>query len=121
MISLCFQGKSFNITVIQVYAPSTDAKEVEVDSFYEGIKHLLELAPHTKNGLFIIEDWRAKVGTQEILGITGKYDVGVQNEARQRLTILFREHTGQSKHSLSRTQEMTLYMDITRWSTPKSD
>ena len=65
--------------------------------------------------LFIIGDWNAKVGTQEILGVTGKFGLGVQNEAVQRLTVLPREHTGHSKHPLGTTQEKTLHMDITRW------
>ena len=84
------------------------------------LQDLLELTPK-KYVIFIIGDWNAKVGTQEIFGITGKYDVGVQNEARQRLTILFREHTGQSKHPFSTTHEMTLHMDITRRTILKLD
>ena len=74
-----------------------------------------------KNVLFILGDWNAKVGTKEIPGVTGKFCLGVQNEAGQRLTVLPRELTGHSKHPLPTTQEMTLHMDITRWSTPKSD
>ena len=84
------------------------------------LQDLLELTP--KNDvLFIIEDWNAKVGGQEITGITGKFGLGVQNEAGQRLTVLSREHTGHSKHPFSTTQEMTLYLDVTKWSIPKSD
>ena len=75
----------FNITVIQVCAPTTDAEEVEVEQFYEDLQDLLELTPK-KDVLFIIGDWNAKVGSQEISGITGKFGLGVQNEARQRLT-----------------------------------
>ena len=78
--SLCLQGKQFNITVIQVYAPTSNAEEVEVEQFYEEIQDLLELTP-PKNVLFIIEDWNAKVGSQEIPGVTGKFGLGVQNEA----------------------------------------
>ena len=71
---------------------------------------------------FIIRDWNAKAGSQETPGITGKFGLGVQNEAGQRLNrVLSREHTGHSKHPLPTTQEKTLHMDITRWSTPKSD
>ena len=85
MISVCFQGKPFNITVIQGYAPTSNAKEAEVGWFHEDVQDLLELTPK-KDVLFIIGDWNAKVGSQEIPGITGKFGLGVQNEARQRLT-----------------------------------
>ena len=85
MISVHFQGKPFNITVIQVYAPTSNAEEAEVEQFYEDLQDLLELTPK-KDVLFIIGDWNAKVGSQEIPGITGKFGLGVQNEARQRLT-----------------------------------
>ena len=71
MISVHFQGKSFNITVIQVYAPASNAEEAEVEQFYEDLKDLLELAPK-KDVLFIIGDWNAKVGSQETPGVTGK-------------------------------------------------
>ena len=80
MISVLFRGKPFNITVIQVYAPTSNAEEVEVEQFYEEIQDLLELTP-PKNVLFIIEDWNAKVGSQELPGVTGKFGLGVQNEA----------------------------------------
>ena len=85
MILIHFQGKPFNITVIQVYAPTTDAKEAEVDQFYEDLEELLELAPK-KDVLFIIGDWNVQVGSQEIPGVTGKFGLGKQNEAGQRLT-----------------------------------
>ena len=79
-----FQGKPFNITVIQVYAPTTNAEEAEAEQFYEDLQDLLELtAP--KDVLFIIGDWNAKIGSQEIPGVTGKFGLGVQNEARKRL------------------------------------
>ena len=120
MISVRFQGKPFNITVIQVYAPTSNAEEAEVEQFYEDLQDLLELTPK-KDVLFIIGDWNAKVGSQETPGVTGKFDLGVQNEAGQRLTVLPRKCTGHNKHPLPTTQEKTLYMDITRWSTPKSD
>ena len=77
---LCLQGKPFNITVIQVYAPTSNAKEAEVEQFYEDQQDLLELTP-IKDVLFIIGDWNAKVGSQEIPKITGKFGLGVQNEA----------------------------------------
>ena len=96
MISVCFQGKPFNITVIQVYAPTTNAKEAEVECFYEDLQDLLELTLR-KDVLFIIGDWNAKVGRQETPGVTGKFGHGVQNEAGQRLTVLLRECTGHSK------------------------
>ena len=84
MISVCFQGKPFNITVIQVYAPTRNAEEAEVEQFYEDLQDLLELMPK-KAVLFIIGDWNAKVGSQEIPGVTGKFALGAQNEAGQRL------------------------------------
>ena len=79
---------------------------------------LLELTPK-KDVLFIIGDWNAKVGSQETPGLIGKFGLGIQNEAGQRLTVLPRERTGHSKHPLPTTQEKTLHMDITRWSIPK--
>ena len=85
MISVCFQGKPFTITVIQVYAPTSNAKEVEAEWLYEDLQDLLELTPK-KYVLFIIGNWNAKVGSQKISGVTGKFGLGVQNEARQRLT-----------------------------------
>ena len=119
MISVHFQGKPFSVTVIQVYAPPSNAEEAE--RFYEDLQDLLELIPK-KDVLFIIGDWNAKVGSQETPGVTGKFGLGVQNEARQRLIrVLPRERTGHSKHPLPTTQEKTLHMDNTRWSTPKSD
>ena len=85
MISVHFQGKSFNITVIEVYATTGDAEEAEVEWFYEDLQDLLELTSK-KDVLFIIWNWNAKVGSQEIRGVTGKFGLGVQNEAAQRLT-----------------------------------
>ena len=113
MISVHFQGIPFNITVIQLYATTTNVKEGELEGFYEDLQHLLELTPK-KDVFFIIGDWNAKVGSQEMPGVTDKFGLGVQNEARQR--VLSREHAGHSKHPFSTTQEMTLHMDITRWS-----
>ena len=85
MISVQFQGKTFNITVIQVYALSSNAEEANVEWFYEDLQDLLELTP-PKDLLFIIGDWDAKVGSQELPGVTGKFGLGIQNEAGQRLT-----------------------------------
>ena len=99
MISVHFQGKPFNITVIQVYAPTSNAEEAQVERFYEDLQDLLELTPK-KDVLFIIEDWNAKVGSQETPGVTGKFGLG--------------KRTGHNKHPLPKTQEKTLY--ITRWS-----
>ena len=90
MISVRFQGKPFNITVIQVYAPTSNAEEAEVEQFYEDLQDLLELTLK-KDVLFIIGDWNAKVGSQETSGVTGKFGLGVQNEARQRLIEFHQE------------------------------
>ena len=84
MISVCFQGKPFNITVIQAYAPSSNTEEAEVERSYEDLQDLLELTPK-KDVLFITGAWNAKVGSQEIPGVTGKFGLGVWNEAGQRL------------------------------------
>jgi len=92
MTSVHFQGKPFNITVTQVYAPTTYAKEAEVEWFYEELQDLLELAPH-KDVLSITGHWNAKVGSQEIPGVTGKFGLAVQNEASQRLTEFCQEKT----------------------------
>ena len=85
MISDCFQGKPFNITVIQVYGPTTNAKNPEDEQFDEDLQDLVELTPQ-KDIIFIIGDWNAKVGSQKIPGVTGKFGFGAQNEAGQRLT-----------------------------------
>ena len=91
MISVHFQGKPFNITVIQVYATSSNAEQAEVEWFYEDLENLLVLTPQ-KDVLFIIGDWNAKVGSQEISGITGKFGLRVQNEVGQRLTKFCQEN-----------------------------
>ena len=120
MISVNFQGKPVNVTVIQFYVPTSNTEEAEVEQFYEDLQDLLELrAP--KDILFIIGDWNAKVGSQETPEVIGKFGLGVQNKAGQRLRVLPKECTGHSKHSLPATQEKTLHVDITRWPTPKSD
>ena len=107
--SVCFQGKPLNITVIQIYAPTRNAEEAEVERFYEDLQELLELTPK-KDVLFIIEDWNAKVGSQETPGVKGKFGLGVQNEAEQRLiefcqenalviaNTLFQQHKEDSTH-----------------------
>ena len=87
MISVRFQGKPFNITIIQVYAPTSNTDEAEVEQFCEDLQDLLELTPK-KDVLFIIGDWNAKVGSQETPGVTGKFGPGLQNEAGQRLIEL---------------------------------
>ena len=92
MISVHFQGKPLNITVIQVYAPTSNGEEAEVEQFYEDLQDLLELIPK-KGVLFIIEDWNAKIGTQEMPGVTGKFGLGVENEAGQRLIDFCQENT----------------------------
>ena len=91
MISVHFQGKPLNIMVIKVYAPTRNAEEAEVEQSYEDLQDLLELTPK-KDILFIIGDWNEKVGSQETPGITGKFGLGVQNEAGQRLTELCQEN-----------------------------
>ena len=91
MISIHFQGKSSNITVIQVYTPTTNATKDEVETLYENQQDLIELTPQ-KGVLFIIGDWNAKVGSQEIPGVTGKFGLGVQNEGGQRLTAFCKEN-----------------------------
>ena len=85
MTSVHFQGKPFNLTAIQVYAPTSNAEEAEIEQFYENLQDLLELTP-PKDVLFITGDWNAKVGSQEIPGVTGKFGLGAHNEAEQRLT-----------------------------------
>ena len=114
MISVHFQGKPFNITVIQVYAPTSNAEEAKVERFYEDLQDLLELTPR-KDVLFIIGG-NAKVGSQETPGETGKFGLGMQNEAGQRLIEFCQENALVIANALFQQ-----HMDITRWSTPKSD
>ena len=120
MISLHFQGNPFNITAIQVYAPTRNAEEAEIVRFCEDLQALLELTPK-RDVLFIIGDWNAKIGSEETPGVTGKFGLEIQNEAGQRLIVSPRKRTSHSKHFLPPTQEKTVHMDITRWSTLKSD
>ena len=121
MISVHFQGKPFNITVIQVYAqPTTNAEKAEVEWFYEDLQYFLEVT-RKKDVLFIIGEWNAKVGSQQIPGVTRNFGLGVPNEAGQRLTVLPRNCTSCNKHLLPTKQEVALHRDITSWSIPKSD
>ena len=103
---LCFQGKPFNITVIQIYALISNAEEAE--QFYEDLQDLLELTPQ-KDVLFIIGDWNAKVGSQEILGVTDKFGLGVQNEARQRLIEFCKENAPVIVNTLFQQHKRRLY------------
>ena len=107
MISGHFQGKPFNITVIQVYAPTTDAEEAEVDWFYDDLQDLLELIPK-KDVLFITGDWNAKAGSQKIPGIIAMFGSGVQNKAGQRLTEFCQENTLVIANTLFQQHKRTL-------------
>ena len=111
--SVCFQGKPFNITVIQVYALTSNAEVAEVEWFCEDLQDLLELTP-PKDVLFIIGDWNAKVGSQETPGVTGKFGHGVQNEAGQRLIVFFQENTLVITSSLFQQHRRRLYT----WTSP---
>ena len=113
MISVRFHSKPFNITVIQVYAPTSNAEEAEVQQFYEDLQALLELTPK-KDILFIIGDWSAKVGSQETPGVTGKFGLGVQNEAGERLTKYCQENTLVIANTLCQQQKRQLYT----WTSP---
>ena len=113
MISVHFQGKPFNITVIQVYAQTSNAEEAEVEWFYEDLQDLLELTPK-KDILFIIGDWNAKVGSQEIPGVTGKFGLGVQNEAEQRLIEFCQENALVIANTLFQQHKRRLYS----WTSP---
>ena len=114
MISFCFQGKPFNITVIQVYALTSNAEEAKVEWFYEDLQDLLELTPR-KDVLFITGDWNAKVESQEIPGVTGKFGLGVQNEAGQRLTEFFQENALVIVNTLFQQHKRRLYT----WTSPE--
>ena len=120
MISVCFQGKPFNITVIQAYALTSNAAEAEVECFYEDLQGFLELTP-PKDVLFTIGDWNPKAGSQEIPGVRGKFGLGVQNETSQRLTEFCQENTLVTANTLFQQHKKRLHMDITRWLTLKSD
>ena len=113
MISVCFKGKPFNITVIQVYAPTSNAEEAEVEWCYEDLQDLLELTP-PKDVLFIIGSWNAEVGSQEIPGVTGRLGLDVQNEARQRLIEFCQENTLVIANTLFQQLTRRLYT----WTSP---
>ena len=113
MISVCFQGKPFNITVIQAYALTSNAEEAEVERFYEDLQDLLELTS-PKDVLFIIGDWNAKLGSQEKPGVTGKFDLEMRNETGQRLIKFCQENALVLINTLFlHTQKKTLHMNIT--------
>ena len=113
MISVHLQGKPFNITVIQVYAPTSNAEEAEVEWFYEDLQDLVELTPK-KDVLFIIGDWNAKVGSQETPGVTGKFGLGIQNEAGQRLKEFCQENVLVVANALFQQHKRRLYT----WTSP---
>ena len=113
MISVCFQGKPFNITVIQVYAPTSNTEEAEIEWFYEDLQDLLELIPQ-KDVFFIVGERNAKVGSQEIPGITGKFGLGVQNEAGQRLIEFCQEKALVTANALFQQHERRRYT----WTSP---
>ena len=113
MISVRFQGKPFSITVIQVYAPTSNAEEAEVEWFYEDLQDLLELTPQ-KDVLFIIGEWNAKVGSQETPGVTGKFGLGEQNEAGQRLIEFCQENALVIANTLFQQHKRVLYT----WTSP---
>ena len=113
MISVCFQGKPFNITVIQACAPTSNVEEAEVERFYEDLQDLLELTPK-KDVLFILGDWNAKVGIQETPGVTGKFGLGIRNEAGQRLIEFCDENTLVIANTLFQQHKRRLYT----WTSP---
>ena len=115
MISVHFQGKQFNITVIQVFALNSNAEEAEVEQFYEDLQDLLELTP-PKDVLFIIGDWNAKVRSQETPGVTGKFGLGVQNEPGQRLIEFCQENALVIANTLFQQHKRRLYT----WTSPDS-
>ena len=108
MISVHFQGKPFNIMVIQAYAPTSNAEEAEAERFYEDLQDLLDFTPK-KDVLFIIGDWNAKVGSQETPGVTGKFGLGVQNEAGQRLIEFCQENALVMVNTLFQQHKRRLY------------
>ena len=120
MISVHFQDKPFNITVIQVYASTSNAEEAEVERFYEDLQDLLELIPK-KDVLFSIGDWNAKVGSQETPGVTGKIGLRIRNEAGQRLIEFCQENALDIANSLFQQHKRRLYTWTSPKSTPKSD
>ena len=113
MISVRFQGKPFNITVIQVYAPTTNAEEAEAEWFYEDLQDLLELTPK-KDVFFIVGEWKAKVGSQETPGVTGKFGLGIWNKAGQRLIEFCQENALVIANTLFQQHKRRLYT----WTSP---
>ena len=113
MISVRFQGKPFNVTVIQAYAPVSNAEEAEVEQFYEDLQDLLELTLK-KYVLFIIGGWKAKVGSQETPGVTGKFGLGIRNEPRQKLIEFCQENTLVIANTLFQQHKRRLYT----WTSP---
>ena len=113
MISICFQGKPFNIIAIQFYVPITSAEEAEAEQFYENLQDLLELIPK-RDALFIIGNWSAKVGSQEIPGVTGKFGLGIQNEAGQWPTEFCQENALVIANTLFQQHRRQLYT----WTSP---
>ena len=113
MISVLFQGKPFNVAVIQLYAPSSNAEEAEVKQFYEDLQDLLELTSK-KDVLFITGDWNAKVGSQEIPGVTGKFGLGVQKGGGQRLTEFCQENALVIANTLFQQHKRIFYT----WTSP---
>ena len=116
MISVHFQGKRFNVTLIQVYPLTSNAEEAEVEWFYEDLQDLLVLTPK-KDVLFIIGNWNTKVGSQEIPGVTGKFGLGVQNEAGQRLTEICQENALVIADTLFQQHKRRLYT----WTSPNGE
>ena len=108
MISVHFQDIPFNITIVQVYPPTSNAEEAEVEQFYEDLQGLLELTPQ-KDVLFIIGDWNTKVGSQAIPEVTGKFELGVQNEAGQRLIEFCQENALVIVNTLFQQHKRRLY------------
>ena len=108
MISVSFQGKPFNITIIQDYAPTSNAEEAEIEWFYDDLQDLLELTPR-KDVLCIIGDWNAKVGSQETPGVTGKFGLGIRNEAGQKLTEFCQENALVIANTLFQQHKRRLY------------
>ena len=113
MISVCFQGKPFNVMVIQAHAPTSNAEEAEVERFYKDLQDLLELKPK-RDVLFIIGDWNAKVGSQETSGVTGKFGLGVRNEAEQNRIEFCQENTLVIANTLFQQPKTRLYT----WTSP---
>ena len=114
MISVCFQGKPFNITVIQVYPPTSNSEEAEVEWFYNDLQDLLELTAK-KDLLFTIGDWNAKVGSQETPGVTGKFGLGIWNEAGQKLIEFCQENALVIGNTLFQQHKRRLYT----WTSPE--